>query len=147
VIQGEVIYQLLLDALKTGEACALATIAKVTGSTPRDVGAKMLIYQDGRSAGTIGGGKFESLVVSEAMRAISDGKSILKTYPLHEASENSFGAICGGEVTVLIEPQPRPPLFCLVGAGHCSQALAKLANECGFAVDVLDDREELLAPV
>ena len=147
MIQGEVIYQLLLDALKKGEACALATIAKVTGSTPRDVGAKMLIYQDGRSAGTIGGGKFESLVVAEAMRAISDGKSILKTYPLHEASENSFGAICGGEVTVLIEPQPRPPLFCLVGAGHCSQALAKLANECGFAVDVLDDREELLAPV
>jgi xanthine dehydrogenase accessory factor len=147
VIQGEVIYQLLLDALKKGEACALATIAKVTGSTPRDVGAKMLIYQDGRSAGTIGGGKFESLVVAEATRAISDGKSILKTYPLHEASENSFGAICGGEVTVLIEPQPRPPLFCLVGAGHCSQALAKLANECGFAVAVLDDREELLAPV
>jgi xanthine/CO dehydrogenase XdhC/CoxF family maturation factor len=54
---------------------------------------------------------------------------------------------CGGEVTVLIEPQPRPPLFCLVGAGHCSQSLAKLALECGFAVAVLDDREELLAPV
>jgi xanthine dehydrogenase accessory factor len=147
MIQNEVIYQLLLDALKKGETCALATIAKVTGSAPREVGAKMLIYQDQRSAGTIGGGKFESLVVAEAVRAISDGKSILKTYPLHEASENSFGAICGGEVTVLIEPQPRPPLFCLIGAGHCSQALAKLANECGFAVAVLDDREELLAPV
>jgi xanthine dehydrogenase accessory factor len=49
-------------------------------------------------------------------------------------------------VTVLIEPQPRPPLFCLVGAGHCSQALAKLAEECGFAVSVLDDRVELLGP-
>jgi xanthine dehydrogenase accessory factor len=106
----------------------------------------MVIYQDGRSAGTIGGGKFESLVIAEALRAIADGKSVLKTYPLHEASENSFGAICGGEVTVLIEPQPRPPLFCVVGAGHCSQALAKLAQECGFAVTVLDDRVELLGP-
>jgi xanthine dehydrogenase accessory factor len=140
------IYELLLDAFQAGEACALATVAKVTGSAPRETGAKMVIYQDGRSAGTIGGGKFESLVIAEAVRAIADGKSVLKTYPLHEASENSFGAICGGEVTVLIEPQPRPPLFCLVGAGHCSQALAKLAEECGFAVSVLDDRVELLGP-
>ena len=147
MIRSEIIYQLLLDASKKGEACAVATIAKLTGSTPRDVGAKMLIYEDGRSAGTIGGGKFESLVIAEAMRTITDGRSILKTYPLHEASENSFGAICGGDVTVLIEPQPRPALFCLVGAGHCSQALAKFACECGFAVTVLDDRQELLAPV
>jgi xanthine dehydrogenase accessory factor len=144
MISSEATYRLLLEALQAGEACAVATIAKVAGSTPRETGAKMVIYQDGRSAGTIGGGKFESLVIAEAIRAISDGKSVLKTYPLHEASENSFGAICGGEVTVLIEPQPRPPLFCLVGAGHCSQALAKLAQECGFAVTVLDDRVELL---
>jgi xanthine dehydrogenase accessory factor len=145
-MSSETIYQLLLDALKAGEACALATVAKVTGSAPRETGAKMVIYQDGRSAGTIGGGKFESLVIAEAVDAIADGKPVLKTYPLHEASENSFGAICGGEVTVLIEPQPQPPLFCLVGAGHCSQALAKLAHECGFAVTVVDDRVELLEP-
>ena len=144
MIPSQPIYHVLLDALQTGEACALATVAKVTGSAPRETGAKMVIYQDGRSAGTIGGGKFESLVIAEAVRAIADGKSVLKTYPLHEASGNSFGAICGGEVTVLIEPQPRPPLFCLVGAGHCSQALAKLAQECGFAVTVLDDRANLL---
>jgi xanthine dehydrogenase accessory factor len=146
MISSEATYRLLLEALQAGEACAVATIAKVAGSTPRETGAKMVIYQDGRSAGTIGGGKFESLVIAEAIRAMSDGKSVLKTYPLHEGSENSFGAICGGEVTVLIEPQPRPPLFCLVGAGHCSQALAKLAQECGFAITVLDDRVELLSP-
>jgi xanthine dehydrogenase accessory factor len=140
----QAIYELLLDAFKAGESCALAMVAKVTGSAPRETGAKMVIYQDGRNAGTIGGGKFESLVIAEAVQAIADGKSVLKTYPLHEASENSFGAICGGEVTVLIEPQPQAPLFCLVGAGHCSQALAKLAQECGFSVTVLDDRVELL---
>jgi xanthine dehydrogenase accessory factor len=145
-MSSEGIYELLLDAFKAGEACALATVAKVTGSAPRETGAKMVIYKDGRSAGTIGGGKFESLVIAEAVQAISSRNSVLKTYPLHEASENSFGAICGGEVTVLIEPQPQPPLFCLVGAGHCSQALAKLARECGFAVTVLDDRVELLGP-
>ena len=116
----------------------------VTGSVPREAGTKMVIFEDGRIAGTIGGGKFESLVIEHAQKAIATGKAVLKTYPLHEASEESFGAICGGEVTVFIEPQARAPLFCLVGAGHCAQALAKLASECGFAVTVLDERADLL---
>jgi xanthine dehydrogenase accessory factor len=104
----------------------------------------MVIFEDGRIAGTIGGGKFESLVIEEAHKAMATGKPALKTYPLHEASDESFGAICGGEVTVLIEPQMRAPLFCLIGAGHCARALAKFASQCGFAVTVLDDRVDLL---
>jgi xanthine dehydrogenase accessory factor len=138
------IHRLLLEASQSGEVCALATVAKVTGSAPREAGTKMVIFEDGHIAGTIGGGKFESLVIEEARKAMATGKPALKTYPLHEASDESFGAICGGEVTVLIEPQARPPLFCLIGAGHCAQALAKFASECGFAVTVLDDRADLL---
>jgi len=141
---SEHIHRLLLEASRSGEACALATVAKVTGSGPREAGAKMVIFEDGRIAGTIGGGKFESLVIDEARKAMTTGKAILKTYPLHEASEESFGAICGGEVTVFIEPQVRAPFFCLIGAGHCAQALAKFASQCGFAVTVLDDRADLL---
>ena len=140
----EDIHGLLLEASHAGEACAVATVAKVTGSAPREVGTKMVIFEDGRIAGTIGGGKFESLVIEEARKAMATGKPILKTYPLHEASEESFGAICGGEVTVFIEPQARPPFFCLIGAGHCARALAKFASECGFTVTVLDDRANLL---
>ena len=141
---SEDIHRLLLEASHAGEACALATVAKVTGSAPREAGTKMVIFEDGRIAGTIGGGKFESLVIEEAQKAMTTGKPVLKTYPLHEASDESFGAICGGEVTVFIEPQARPPLFCLIGAGHCARALAKFASQCGFAVTVLDDRADLL---
>ena len=141
---SEEIHRLLLEASQAGEACALATVAKVTGSAPREAGTKMVIFEDGRIAGTVGGGKFESLVIEEAQKAMTTGKPVLKTYPLHEASDESFGAICGGEVTVFIEPQARPPLFCLIGAGHCSRALAKFASQCGFAITVLDDRADLL---
>ena len=141
---SESIHRLLLEASHSGETCALATVAKVTGSAPREAGTKMVIFEDGRIAGTIGGGKFESLVIEEAQKAMTAGKPILKTYPLHERSDESFGAICGGEVTVFIEPQACPPLFCLIGAGHCARALAKFASECGFAVTVLDDRADLL---
>jgi xanthine dehydrogenase accessory factor len=141
---NEEIHRLLLKTSQAGEACALATVAKVTGSAPREAGTKMLIFEDGRIAGTIGGGKFESLVIEEARKAMKTGKPTLKTYPLHEASDESFGAICGGEVTVFIEPQARTPVFCIIGAGHCAQALAKFASQCGFAVTVLDDRADLL---
>ena len=56
---SQAIHGLLLEASQTGEACALATIAKVTGSAPREAGTKIVIFEDGRIAGTIGGGRFE----------------------------------------------------------------------------------------
>ncbi len=54
-------------------------------------------------------------------------------------------AICGGETTVLIEPQLFREALFLVGAGHCAQAIARLAVDCGLFVGVLDDRPEVLA--
>jgi len=56
---SEAIHRLLLEASRSGEGCALATVAMVTGSVPREAGTKMVIFEDGRVAGTIGGGKFE----------------------------------------------------------------------------------------
>ncbi len=124
---------------------AIATVAATTGSVPRAAGSKMFVYANGRSSGTIGGGKFEALVVTDALKALREKKPLLKTYPLHEGDADSFGAICGGEVTVFIEPQLTSEALYLVGAGHCSRAIAKLAAECGLFVSVIDDRDELLA--
>lgn len=123
---------------------AVVTVAATTGSVPRAPGSKMFVSADGRCTGTIGGGKFESLVISEAQEAIRKKKPLLKTYPLREGETDSFGAICGGEVTVFIEPQITSEALYLVGAGHCSRAIAKLAAECGLFVTVVDDRAELL---
>src|SRR5712671_1266461 len=111
---------------------AVVTIAATTGSVPRAAGSKMFVYADGRSSGTIGGGKFESLVIADAVAAMGDKKLLLKTYPLHEGETDSFGAICGGEVTVFIEPQRTSEAVYLIGAGHCSRAVARLASECGL---------------
>jgi xanthine dehydrogenase accessory factor len=124
---------------------AIATVAATTGSVPRAAGSKMFVYSDGRSSGTIGGGKFEALVLADALTAMREKKPLLKTYPLHEGDADSFGAICGGEVTVFIEPQLTSEALFLIGAGHCSRAIAKLAAECGLFVSVVDDRGELLA--
>ena len=73
---SEAIHRLLLEALHSGEACALVTVANVTGSAPRETGTKMVIFEDGRIVGTIGGGKFESLVVEESQKAIAQASRL-----------------------------------------------------------------------
>jgi xanthine dehydrogenase accessory factor len=132
-----------VEAQKSHTPSALVTVAAVAGSVPRETGSKMLIYADGKTNGTIGGGKFEALVIDAALEAIPTGETVLKTYPLRENHADSFGAICGGEVTVLIESQHPAGRLILSGAGHCSQAIAALAKSCGYAVIVIDDRTEL----
>ena len=141
----DALLQELLDARERHASCALATVAATTGSVPREAGAKMIVYADGKTSGTIGGGKFEALVIADGLAALRGQVPVLKTYPLHEGDAGSFGAICGGEVTILIEPQATREALVLVGAGHCAQAIAKLARECSWHVTILDDRAELLA--
>src|SRR3977135_4008236 len=134
----------LIAAREARKPFAVVTVAATTGSVPRAAGSKMLVYADGQSSGTIGGGKFESLVIADALEPMREKKPLLKTYPLREGEPDSFGAICGGEVTVFIEPQSVSEALYLIGAGHCARAIAKLAAECGLFVSVVDDRAELL---
>lgn len=134
----------LLEAVRRGERCALVTIAATKGSVPREAGAKAIVYEDGRMSGTIGGGKFEALVIAEALCALVAKAPRLKIFPLHELSEESFGAVCGGEVTVFIEPHTPRESLVIIGAGHCAQAIAQLAINCGMHVTAIDDRTELL---
>jgi xanthine dehydrogenase accessory factor len=105
----------------------------------------MLVYEDGRIVGTVGGGKLEALAIGEAVAALRSQLPVLKAFPLHESDVASFGAICGGEVTLLIEPQAVGEALFIVGGGHCGRAIAKLARECNFHVTVIEDRAELLA--
>ena len=134
----------LVASRRAGRPCALATVAATKGSVPRHPGAKMIVYADNSISGTVGGGKFESLVIAEALDCIARKEPLLKTWPLREDQPDSFGAICGGEVTVLIEPQLPTHRLLIVGGGHCAQAIARLAAECGFHVTALEDREEVL---
>ena len=138
------VIQSLLQAHEQRQPCALATVVETTGSIPRAAGAKMLVFPDSRTVGTVGGGKFESLVIADALAALGDRDPMLKNYPLHEGDPNSFGAICGGEVRVLIEPQRTRESLTLIGAGHCSRAIGSLALQCGLCVTVVDDRQEQL---
>ena len=67
----ESIIEEFLLTRKTRENCALVTVASIKGSVPREPGSKMIVYSDRKISGTIGGGKFESLVIEESLIKLS----------------------------------------------------------------------------
>ena len=138
----EAVFAAALQALERGEAAALVTIVSTEGSTPQRVGARMLVYADGRIVGTIGGGCYENDAAGKARQSIGTGKAGVARYDLSDALAEENGLICGGRMDVFIEPLDPSPRLLVVGAGHVSQHVAKMAADVGFRVHVLDDREK-----
>ncbi len=136
------VFTAVADALDRGEPAALVTIVSATGSTPQRVGAKMLVFGDGRIVGTIGGGCYENDAFWKARDAIASRKPQLVHYELDDDFAQETGLICGGQMDVYIEPiEPSPELY-VIGAGHVGFHLARVAHEVGFRVHVVDDREK-----
>jgi xanthine dehydrogenase accessory factor len=136
------VFAAVADALERGEPAALVTIVSTTGSTPQRVGAKMLVYADGRMVGTIGGGCYENDAFWKAREAITHRKPQIVHYELSDDFAQETGLICGGQMDVYIEPiEPSPELY-IVGAGHVGFHLGRLAADVGFRVHVIDDREK-----
>jgi xanthine dehydrogenase accessory factor len=132
----------LVKALERGEEVALVTIVAAQGSTPQRVGAKMLVYPDGRISGTIGGGCYENDALGKAREALLARKPRLVKYDLTDDFAEESGLICGGQMTVYIEPVEAAPQLYIVGAGHVGHQLGKIARPAGFRIRVLDDREK-----
>jgi xanthine dehydrogenase accessory factor len=130
------------EALARGETVALVTIVRARGSTPQRVGAKMLVYADGRTVGTIGGGCYESEAFWKARDAITTGKPALVRFDLNDDIAGESGLICGGQMDVFIEPLSASPHLYIAGGGHVSLQLARAAAEVGFHIHVVDDREK-----
>src|SRR6476646_1862461 len=136
------VFAAVTAALERGEAAALVTIVSTTGSTPQRVGAKMLVFADGRLVGTIGGGCYENDAFWKARESLRTRKPQLVRYELSDDFAQETGLICGGQMEVYIEPiEPSPELY-IVGAGHVGFHLARLAHEVGFRLHVIDDREK-----
>jgi xanthine dehydrogenase accessory factor len=139
---SEAIFAAARDALEQGEPVALVTIVRTQGSTPQRVGAKMLVYADGRTIGTIGGGCYEHDALGKAREALAGGPPRLVSYELADDLAEDTGLICGGRMEVFIEPLEASPHLYLIGAGHVSRDLARAAHETGFRVTVVDDRQK-----
>jgi xanthine dehydrogenase accessory factor len=95
-------YQQLRSILET-EAVVVATIIKVIGSAPREVGAKMAICADGSIIGTIGGGAGEGKVIQEALQVFKTDSKQLVEIDLTGTPGKDIQGICGGKVQLWLE--------------------------------------------
>jgi xanthine dehydrogenase accessory factor len=136
------VFTALAAALEAGEPVALVTITSSTGSTPQRVGAKMLVYEDGRTVGTIGGGCYENEAFWKAREAITTRKPLNMSFELNDDFAQETGLVCGGQMDVFIEPVEASPELYVFGAGHVGYFVGKMAHEVGFRVHVIDDREK-----
>jgi xanthine dehydrogenase accessory factor len=98
------LYSLILESLKQGRTSALATIIKQAGPSPRGIGAKCLIFEDGSIAGTIGGGLLEGQTLREARKVFETGIPLRLGFHLKGTDVAQTDMLCGGEVEVFVEP-------------------------------------------
>jgi xanthine dehydrogenase accessory factor len=140
------IFETMARLEREGTPYALATVVAAEGSSPRHLGARMLVLADGTILDTIGGGKLEKIVIADALEALSTGRSSLKTYDLAPEAKGGIGTECGGAVQVFLEVRGRRPRLVIFGGGHVGLALASAARPLGFALTVVDPREDFARP-
>ncbi len=94
------IFTTLLQQMKCGLDTVLVSIIRQSGSTPRGVGAQMLVGTDGLLCGTIGGGSVEGQSIALAKTLLSEKRSTVQDYRLRYDVPGSLDMVCGGDVTV-----------------------------------------------
>jgi len=101
---NEEIFRKLAEFETKGITVCLATIVKTTGSTPREVGAKMIVCADGTTYGSVGGGCGENQVRSAALRCLLvTKKPELIEADLTDDLGTKGGDVCGGRMWIFIE--------------------------------------------
>jgi len=119
--------------MQASEPFAWVTIIGSEGSSARHLGASMIVTQDGRVIGTVGGAIAELQLIEQAVHAIKEGKPRTVKMPL---------AVCAGVMTCFINVFQSPETLILIGAGHVAQPMSKLGKMLGFRVVVIDERPE-----
>lgn len=129
-----------------GVPCALAVVAAATGSVPGKPGATMLVTAEGAARGTVGGAGLEERAKKLCLDALATGQGGVHTFDLANWKPAGLDSVCGGTVTLAIHVVRPAPHLLLVGAGHCSEALARIADVLGWAVTVVDSRAAYADP-
>ncbi len=93
----------IVDTKDKYDSLAVATIIDAKSSAPRDVGTSMIIYPDGATNGTIGGGNQEKEIVDKAVNLLKEGKSGRMSFSLTRKEAAKIGWVCGGDIEVYIE--------------------------------------------
>jgi xanthine dehydrogenase accessory factor len=97
-------YRKILDLLRQGQSVAVATVTAARGSTPRELGAKMLVVGEGQITGTVGGGCGEAQVLWDAVRCLAEARPRMSVVDLTGEITEESPTHCGGLLEVFIDP-------------------------------------------
>jgi xanthine dehydrogenase accessory factor len=139
------IYESICEYLEKGKGGMLATVIKRTGSAPRDAGAKMFIGEDGKTFGTVGGGRLESDAYREALEIINRGITKIVSMRMDAQRVEGKDMFCGGNVEVLLEPVTAKHLNVYRGIANCltnreKGAIVTKFNRDAFAKTLIDPK-------
>ena len=92
------------DWIKTNQKVVLATVIQTWGSSPRQVGSRMIVNEKGDFSGSVSGGCVESAVVRECIGIIKEEKPFKKIeFKVSNESAWKIGLACGGEIAIFLE--------------------------------------------
>ena len=87
-----------------GQNVVLATVIQTWGSSPRQIGSRMIVNDKGDFSGSVSGGCVESAVVRECMSLIKKNKNSKKIeFKVSNESAWEVGLACGGEIAIFLE--------------------------------------------
>ena len=138
-------FQELKKAFNRNEPFVLCTVVETVGSSPGTVGQKMIVFRDGSTVGSVGGGINEERVREAAVDQFKNGSSTILTFDLANPLSGT-DPVCGGKARVFIELQAHEPRMVIFGAGHIGKVLAKMAALSRFRVTLADERPEFANP-
>lgn len=124
----------------------LVTVAAVRGHAPREAGAKMVVTAEAIFQ-TIGGGNLEMSMITRARQLLAEGSSEpqMFTLRLNDKAPATYGRqCCGGEVTILLEPQAVPTAVAIFGVGNVGMELARILARHDMELYLSDSRPEQL---
>ena len=101
---NDTILEEAISWIESGQQVALATVVQTWGSSPFQIGSKMIINEKGNFLGSVSGGCVETRVITECLELIKN-KNLFKKIDFKISDENAWdvGLACGGEMTVFIE--------------------------------------------
>lgn len=127
--------QKLREALTSNRSVAYCRLVETRGSTPQKAGAMMLVYENGEQEGTLGGGCVEAEVKRNAIAALKSKQSEIATFNLDHDYGWDDGLICGGRMSILIEP--------LLDSSPYFESLVELADSRqGFTEAIVFDAKK-----
>ncbi|KQC11922.1 MAG: hypothetical protein APR63_12065 [Desulfuromonas sp. SDB] len=133
------IYTSIARKINQHQEFLVVHVVDIKGSTPAELGSKMIINSDLSSQGTIGGGELEHLILTRAEDYFKLKKSHFENFDLNEISSQQIN--CGGQISLFIEYFPSPEKLFIFGYGHVAKELILFLKRLDWNYTVIDHRK------